>query len=177
MDLWLFALIALALVPVVRLFMAAGCRPAPPPPGDRPLMITVTKSDEIPGGGRADVTILNGSVHVYSPSGNPPIDLAFETDGVNEERVVAPLAFEGASSPYEWTAEARVDYEVTSPLTLRGGGTVRGGAAFEWDANRNGWLVFTLRLEDEGDTGLTGPSGVRRLVWRLPSTFGASGTT
>ena len=34
MDLWLFALIALLLIPVVRVFMAAGCRPAAPPPGD-----------------------------------------------------------------------------------------------------------------------------------------------
>ena len=182
MDPWLFALIALLLIPVVRVFMAAGCRPAPPPPGDRPLAVTVTKNEEIPGGGRAAVTILSGVLHVYSPSGRPPIDRAFGEGGLPlEEFTVAPQAFEGESSPYEWSAECTVEYEVTEPLTMRGRGTARGGypeggATWAWDANRNGRLIFTLRLFDEGAEGDVGPTGGRRLVWRLPGTFGQSGT-
>jgi hypothetical protein len=194
MDLWLFALIALLLIPVVRVFMAAGCRPADPPPGDRPLDVTVTKNEEIPGGGRVSVTILSGAVHVYSPTGRPSIDRAFGEGGLPlEEFPVAPAAFDGASPPYEWSAECTVDYEVTEPISMRTRGTVRGGypegaGTWTWDGNLNGWLIFTLRLVDlgvEGDVGPTpggpptpdDPTRGRRLVWRLPGTFGASGTT
>jgi hypothetical protein len=98
-----------------------------------------------------------------------------------EEFRVAPQAFEGETSPYEWSAECSVDYEVTSPPTMRTSGTARGGyppggGAWNWDANRNGTLTFTLRLFDEGAVGTERPTGERRLVWRLPGSFGESGT-
>jgi hypothetical protein len=183
MDLWLFALIALALIPVVRVFMAAGCpRREPPPPGDQPLFVIVTTHPYQPNGEPVEVHILSGVVRVHSPTGRPPIERAFGEGGLPlEEFRVAPEAFEGETSPYGWSAECSVDYEVTSPLTMRTSGTARGGHppggdAWNWDANRNGTLTFTLRLIDEGAVGTERPTGGRRLVWRLPGGFGESGT-
>jgi hypothetical protein len=158
MDLWLFALIALALIPVVRLFMAAGCRTARPPDSE-PLSVTVTSSDVIPNSSdRMDVRIIRGHVDVSTPRGRREFDWSFDGFLPAHEFAVSTDMFGGRTEPpYDWSASCWVDYECSGG-PLPGAGRMTGTHGWQWDANHHGQLIFTLHLVDHGhDTGSDRP--------------------
>lgn len=175
MDLWLFALIAVALVPVVRVFMAAGCRRGEEP-GTDPLSVTVTASGEIPNSSppaRCNPRIIRGHVEVSSPRGRPEFEWPFEGVLHAHEFAVTAEMFGGRTEPpYDWAASCWVDYECPDG-PLPGGGRISGAHSWQWDANHHGQLIFTLHLIDEPrDTGtvIAGPV-VHNYQWRLDGGF------
>jgi hypothetical protein len=173
MDLWLFALIALALIPVVRVFMAAGCRRAGAP-GTDPLSVTVTASEEIPGSSaRAHVRIIRGHLDVSSPRGMREFEWPFEGILHAHEFAVSTEMFGGRTEPpYDWSASCWVEYECPDG-PLPGSGRISGAHGFQWDANHHGQLIFTLYLHDDPrDTGtVTGGPVAHNYEWRLDGGF------
>jgi hypothetical protein len=175
MDLWLFALIALALIPVVRVFMAAGCRRGEAP-GTNPLAVTVSANGEIPNSSppaRANVRIIRGHVDVASPRGRREFDWDFEGTLHAHDFAVTPDMFGGRTEPpYDWSASCWVDYECPDG-PLPGAGRIAGAHNFQWDANHHGQLLFTLHLIDRGhDTGTVEPGPfVHAYEWELDGGF------
>jgi hypothetical protein len=184
MELWLIALIALALIPTVRLFMAASCRKAPKPPGTEPLSVTVTSTGGIPPSPRgtapgpperpAVVEITDGTVEVHPPSGDPTPSAGVPRGGIHHPGTSFTPDdrwFRGTESPYHWTAHCTVSYECTEgPRGAPGSGTVSATHPWDWDANREITVNFLLRLEDitPGDTtGGGDPPLVRNFRWVL----------
>jgi hypothetical protein len=173
MDLWIFALVALALIPAVRVFMAAGCRAAEPPDSE-PLSVTVTASGEVPNSSaRVDVRILRGHIDVSSPRGRREFDRSFEGILRAEEFGVSTDMFGGRTEPpYNWAAGCWVDYEASGG-PLPGSGRIDGAHNWDWDANHHGQLIFTLHLVDNPrDTGTvtTGPP-MHNYQWVLEGGF------
>jgi hypothetical protein len=158
MDLWLFALIAIALVPVVRLFMAAGCRRPEDEPGDHSLFVTVSAHPELPEGTSAhlsdpEVRIIGGEVEAHPPSGHPDLSVGIPEGGLARHRFgeIPPEAWEGVEPPYRWDANCLVTIVVTGgPPELRGTLGVPGGTWANWDAHRDGLLNFQVHLENIG---------------------------
>lgn len=176
MDIWLLALIALALIPTVRIFVAAGCRPAAEPPGTQPLTVEVTANGNNPNDPPeqdAVVRITDGEVEVHPPSGRPELGADVPEGGLfpGREFPVSAEMFEGTESPYHWSANCTINYECTDgPLALRGRGTASAVHAWDWDANRDITVRFILRIVDdsrEGGTVLPDPTIVHRYRWEL----------
>jgi len=174
MDLWLFALIAVALIPVVRVFIAAGCRRAPDAPGAESLFGSVNANGAIPDSSeRANVRILRAELHVNPPEGASK-DTAADGQINRHEFRVGPADFGADEPPYEWSASCTVDYECTSgPAQLLGRGSASAAADWLWDANRVGEIIFTLKVVDDArETGevLPDPGLVHRYRWVLEGT-------
>jgi hypothetical protein len=159
MDLWLFALIAIALVPVVRLFMAAGCRRPEDEPGDHSLFVTVSAHPELPEGTSAfvsdpEVRIIGGEVEVHPPSGRPDLSVGIPEGGLSRHRFgeIPSEAWEGVRPPYSWSANCSVTIVVSGgpPEVPRGTFGVPGTTAENWDAHRDGLLNFRVHLENIG---------------------------
>jgi hypothetical protein len=159
MELWLIALIALALIPTVRVFMAAGCRRAPeppPPPGTHPLTVVVSAtganpSTRCPDDPDAVVSITDGVVRIHPPSGHPTLESAVPRGGLipGREFPVTAEMFAGTESPYRWTGNCTVSYECTAgPSELVGRGTVTGVGEWHWDANRDATFAFRLQVKE-----------------------------
>jgi hypothetical protein len=158
MELWLIALIALALIPTVRFFMAAGCRrepEPPPPPGTHPLTVVVSATGANPSTRCDDpdavVTITDGVVQIHPPSGHPTLESAVPRGGLipGREFPVTAEMFAGTESPYRWTGSCTVSYECTAgPEELVGRGTVTGAGEWVWDANRDATAGFRLQVNE-----------------------------
>lgn len=162
MELWLLALIALALIPIVRLFMAQACRPAAGPPGTEPLTVTVTADGAIPGfSERVDLEILSGELEVHPPRGHPALTTAVPRGGLfpGHEFPVRAEMFEGTESPYRWSASCSIEYEVRNPPAGLRSGRASASAAYDWnwDANRRRTIDFRLYVFDRSSGGPTSP--------------------
>jgi hypothetical protein len=175
MELWILVLIALALVPTVRVFMAAGCRRAGEH-GTHPLTVEVTSNGANPNDPPeqdAVVQITNGQVEVHPPSGHPTPETGVPRGGLfpGREFEVNDEMFGEIESPWHWTANCTVSYECTEgPGALRGGGTLSAVHAWDWDANRDITVRFVLRMVDEAREGgatLPDPTIVHRYRWEL----------
>ena len=160
MELWLLALIALALIPTVRLFMADGCREAPEPTGTHPLDVAVTANGRYSSAQCPDVEaaveITAGRVEVHPPSGDPPYPSAdVPRGGLHPPGArfdVDESMFTGAESPYRWTAHCTVDYECTdgggSGSGLVGRGTLTHVHTWFWNATGPNPVTFVLRINE-----------------------------
>jgi hypothetical protein len=176
MELWLLALVALALIPTVRLFMAASCRRAAQPPGTRPLTVEVSETGANPNDPPepdATVIITSGNVEVHPPSGSPTPSAGVPAGGLfpGHEFPVTEEMFAGTASPYQWTANCTISYQCTDgPSALRGTGTLSAVHAWDWDANRDLTVRFLLRMVDdarEGGTTIPDPTIVHRYRWEF----------
>jgi hypothetical protein len=159
MDLWLFALIAIALVPVVRLFMAAGCRRPEDEPGDHSLFVTVSADPSLPEGSSPhlsdpEVRIIAGEVEVHPPSGRPDLSVAIPEGGLFSHSFgdIPQEAWEGVDPPYRWSANCSVTIVATGgpPEVPRGTLGIPGTTAADWNAHRDGLLNFRVHLENIG---------------------------
>jgi hypothetical protein len=176
MDLWLLALIALALIPTVRMFMAASCRPAAEPHGTHPLTVEVTANGSNPNDlpePDAEVLITAGEFQVNTPSGHDTLSGDVPAGGLfpGREFGINDRMFEGTESPWHWTANCTVSYQCTGgPRDLVGSGTISAVHAWDWDANRDVTVRFVLRMRDITPEGTTLPapgSIVHRYQWEL----------
>jgi hypothetical protein len=176
MELWLLALIAIGLIPAVRLFMAASCRRAAKPPGTHPLTVEVSETGANPNDPPepdAVVEITGGMVEVHPPSGRPSPEAGVPAGGLypGHEFPVTEEMFAGPESPYHWTANCTVSWECTEgPSALRGSGTLSAVHAWDWDANRDITVRFLMRMVDDSrETGGIAPDPIRvhRYRWEL----------
>jgi hypothetical protein len=176
MELWLLALIALALIPTVRLFMAAGCRRPAAEPGNETLTVEVTSTGANPNDPPeedATVTITSGDVEVHPPSGHPTPESGVPAGGLFPGATFGATRemFDRAEPPYHWTANCTINFECTDgPSALRGSGTLSAVHAWDWDANRDVTVRFVLHMVDdarEGGTTLPDPRIVHRYRWEL----------
>jgi hypothetical protein len=175
MEVWLLALIAIVLIPTIRLFMAASCRKAAAPPGTHPLTVEVSETGANPNDGEPDavVVITDGNVEVHPPSGHPTPSTGVPAGGLypGREFPVTEEMFAGTESPYPWTANCTISYECTDgPRDLLGRGTLSAVHNWDWDANRDITVRFLLLMKDvthEGSTMPTGPTLVHRYRWEI----------
>ena len=179
MELWLLAIIAVALIPVVRLFMADSCPRAtepPPAPGSESLIVDVTSTGALPDiGGRwttpAVVEILRGEVVVTSPSGVTR-RVEVPRGGIippGREFAVTPDMFVGEDPPYGWSATCRISLQCTSGPSALGCGSGSSEQSretsieWDWDANVRWNTHFLLRIAYESLVG----GGAGSLRWEL----------
>lgn len=177
MELWLLALIALALVPTVRVFMAAGCPPRRAAGhGNSPLTVEVTANGSNPNDPPerdAEVFITAGDFQVNTPSGHDPLSGDVPAGGLfpGREFEVSDGMFGDTESPWHWTANCTVSYQCTDgPRDLVSTGTISAVHEWDWDANRAGTVRFVLQMRDITPEGTTLPapgSIVHRYQWEL----------
>ena len=175
MELWLLAILALALIPTVRLFMAQRCRPAAPAPGAETLTVEVTASganpSTEPGAIDAVVEILNGDLSVNPPSGTGPRTSSVPPGGLFPGVTwdANPGDFEGETAPYRWTSTCEIEFECTSgPGPRLGRRPARASDAGAWDANRARTIRYFLHVVDRA-MGTSGPPppGVHDYQWEF----------
>jgi len=154
MEAWLLALIALALVPTVRVFMAAGCPPRrrEAAHGIESLTVEVSANGSNPNDPPerdAAVFITAGEFQVNTPSGRASLSGDVPAGGLPGRTYPVSNEMFGDESPYHWSANCTVSYQCTEgPSDLVESGTISAVHTWDWDAHRDGTVRFVLQIRD-----------------------------